>query len=154
MPALVSPIAESRKPRARSRWPPLLGVARTSSARAACMEPSAACMLGWAAMATQAPTIAPAVPPTSRRATGDLGKKRAIEAILQTLNRRKSRPFASLEPATRRRYRYLSSASMKPEPAHRRRASVAGVGHAGLGLVDCLVDEVDCTLAMAALVGR
>src|SRR5947207_15682930 len=63
MPALVSFIAASTKEIARSRWPPLLGVARISSARAACREPKAACM-------------------------GDLGRKRGIEAILQTLNRR------------------------------------------------------------------
>src|SRR4249919_182501 len=88
MPALVSPIALSTNWMARSRWPPLLGVALTSSARAACSEPSAACMLGWAAMATQAPTMAPAVTPISRMAAGDLGRKRGIEAILQTLNRR------------------------------------------------------------------
>ena len=55
-------------------------------------------MLGWAAIATQAPTIAPAVTLISRMAAGDLGKKRGIEAILQTLNRRVFRPFVSPEP--------------------------------------------------------
>jgi len=49
-------------------------------------------MLGWAAIATQAPTIAPAATPITRIAAGDLGKKRGIEAIFQTLNRRVFRP--------------------------------------------------------------
>ena len=55
----------------------LVGRSLDQLARAACSEPRAACMLGWAAMATQAPAIAPTVRPVSRIAVGDLEKSEA-----------------------------------------------------------------------------
>src|SRR5215468_6752332 len=106
MPASVSLMAALTKLMARSRCPPLLGVAWMSSARAARSELSAATMLGWLAPAAQAPARPPMACRSAHRrwASDESGT-----CVSPDVERAVARPFTMPESTLAGRYRYLAA---------------------------------------------